>query len=197
MNEDWPINPDYWDTTPVDISQAMKISGWMRDWELYWLAKQAKKHKRIVEMGSYCGRSTRALGDNTDGIVYAIDDWKGPRETLYGTPVPTIENPFHVFSFNLRDLIKQGKVVYIISDHEGIRRLDFLGEVPDMVFIDGDHQYQNVFRDIAFWRARVPRGGLLCGHDASWPGVKLALKDLLPEAKVIEHTDIWAYEPQG
>src|SRR5258708_38660332 len=52
----------------------------MSEAELTWLAEQAACHKVIVEVGSYLGRSTRALGDHTTGIVYAIDDWYGPRD---------------------------------------------------------------------------------------------------------------------
>src|SRR3954470_12383000 len=64
----------------IDITRALAIDGFMEEQELVWLAQQAKIHKCIVEIGSLLGRSTRALLDHTEGIVYAFDDWKGPRD---------------------------------------------------------------------------------------------------------------------
>jgi hypothetical protein len=58
---------------------AIEIPGWMSEIDLQWLGEQAKHHDLIVEIGSYQGRSTRALGDNARGVVYAVDDWKGLR----------------------------------------------------------------------------------------------------------------------
>jgi len=48
--------------------------------------------------------------------------------------------------------------------------------------------------DIGFWRQRVDRGGLICGHDYndSWPNVKAAVLDAFGgEAFVAPDTSIW------
>ena len=37
--------------------------------------------------------------------------------------------------------------------------------IADLVFIDADHTYQAVKRDIQMWASKVRRGGFLCGHD--------------------------------
>ena len=68
-------------TTPLKLDKALSIPGWMTVTEFCWLAEQATKHLRIVEIGSYLGRSTRALADNTPGWVLAVDDWMA-REML-------------------------------------------------------------------------------------------------------------------
>ena len=52
-----------------------------------------------------------------------------------------------------------------------------------MVFIDGGHEYEEVKRDILIWKERLRPGGLLCGHDVSWPGVRKALTELVPNWK--------------
>lgn len=39
----------------------------------------------------------------------------------------------------------------------------------DFVFVDGDHTYRGVSRDLAAWAPKVRRGGLLCGHDIDSP----------------------------
>jgi len=47
----------------IDISRADKIQGWMEIEELRWLAETAKMHSNICEIGSWKGRSTRAMAD--------------------------------------------------------------------------------------------------------------------------------------
>jgi hypothetical protein len=64
----------------VNIENALKITGWMEDHSLVWLAEQAAIHNSIVEVGCWRGKSTTCLADNTSGIVYAVDHWKGSEE---------------------------------------------------------------------------------------------------------------------
>ena len=60
-----------------DITNALKVPGWMWQHELQWLADQATRYSKIVEIGSWRGRSTRALADNTPGTVTAVDGFVG------------------------------------------------------------------------------------------------------------------------
>lgn len=170
----------------VDITRALAIDGWMSEQELTWLAEQAIEHRSIVEIGSYLGRSTRALLDHTSGVVYAIDDWRGPRDaymskedrrTLYRRFIDSVAEYYHV-----------GKLKTIVTDHKHIK--DFQVS-PDMVFIDGSHEYEDVKRDILFWKDKIVPGGLLCGHDANWEDVLKAVVECLGDAEVAEGTTIW------
>jgi hypothetical protein len=49
------------------------------------------------------------------------------------------------------------------------------------VYIDANHEYASVVEDIALWRPKVRKGGILAGHDYSdaWPGVVQAVKEQL------------------
>jgi len=158
----------------------------MSESELYWLATQARKHQLIVEIGSFLGRSTRALADHTPGKVLAIDDWQGVRLTHWGDQVPVPPNCYETFCKNLSDLIPS-KVIPISTDHAHIP----FDAHADLVFIDGDHEYESVKRDIKYWR---PRCGFLCGHDSRWRGVERALEELCPNYSGVAQTSIW-YDP--
>jgi hypothetical protein len=159
----------------------------MQEGELEWLAQQAAQHKVIVEIGSYLGRSTRAMADNTNGIVYAVDDWKGPRDIEI--PAEERERLFDRFMENMDGL--QGRLQVIKQDHANAT----VDCSPDMVFIDGDHDYENVVRDIKRWLPRLAPGGLICGHDAFDEDVSRAFKEVLGEdTPVVQFTTIWYRE---
>src|SRR5438552_2962371 len=129
---------------PLDISKAEEIFGWMSSQELTWLAEQASSHCLLAELGTYNGRSTRALADNTSGIIWAIDTW----EKADYMPQLSME-PWIAFQLNLADHLDSGRVRAVKINHKDIhpfalsqlRRLDF-------VFIDGDHSVEAVRRDI-------------------------------------------------
>src|SRR5437899_7204518 len=142
------------------ITKALSIDGWMNPAELQWLAEQAKQHNVIVEVGSYLGRSTRALGDNTLGKVFAIDDWYGPRDVILGAAER--EYCYDNFYKNLKDLIDATKVIPVKLNHRKARELSIYA---DMVFIDGDHEYEGVKDDISIWWNPLQPGGLMCGHE--------------------------------
>ena len=53
----------------------------------------------------------------------------------------------------------------------------FADETQDMIFIDGDHTYNGVSRDIANWTPKVKKGGYVCGHDINQPQIRKAVKE--------------------
>jgi hypothetical protein len=163
----------------VNISTALEIEGWMSSLELQWLSEQAVTHDVIVELGCYYGRSTRALADHCPGTVYAVDNW----EMLWEK-----EKTFRKFQENLSS--SKGRVVPVHADHMNIGQ--WLYKRPNMVFIDGDHRYDNVYHDIEYWLAWCAPGALFCGHDYTegWD-VDRAVRAFFPHAKLVPETSIW------
>jgi len=170
----------------MDLAKAFSIQGWMEPTELAWLADQASRHKVIAEIGSYMGRSTRALADNTRGIVYAIDDFGGPREI----EIADRDSIFNKFVENMAGL--EGRLSVIRANHRNLPPIDFR---PDMVFIDGAHEYDAVKADIEFWLPRLAPKGLICGHDYNWAsGVNQAVQEKFEHFEVAYNTSIWFKE---
>lgn len=170
------------------LGKASEIGGWLSLREAEWLAEQASKHTRIVELGSCYGRSTRAMADNTWGTIWAIDNWQGPQDVHWGTEKrATVKSEFLA---NLKEHIESGRVIPITADHAHVDEFETIPQ-PDMVFIDGDHSLEAVQRDIGIWKERLEPGGLICGHDSDWAAVKKAVRDMLPGAEVVERTALW------
>ncbi len=158
--------------------------------ELAWLALQAEKHYRIVEVGSFLGRSTRAMADNTPGWVMAFDNWFGPREIA----MDGREHVYEVFRKNMNGLVETNKLLILSGDHGDLNLIPTWLQ-PDMVFIDGSHDYESVKRDILIWKDLMVPGGLLCGHDAQMPEIQQALNETLPGWMVATGTTIWGLPP--
>jgi hypothetical protein len=191
------------------VKSAEAVEGWMNPIELRWLATQASTRNVVVEVGSWKGRSTKALAIATPGIVYSVDNWLAvppaleSRHKCHEWALVSKTSPEYVmglFLANLRDEISTGKCLSVnVSSVGGPDRLRaILGDrKADMIFIDADHDYCNIKKDISAWRPMLAQGGLFCGHDfgVSWPGVRKAVREDVPGFRVVEGGTIW-YAPQ-
>jgi hypothetical protein len=54
---------------------------------------------------------------------------------------------------------------------------------PDVVYIDGDHEYESVVMDLRMWLERLSETGALIGDDYGWPGVRRAVNEILADAQ--------------
>jgi predicted O-methyltransferase YrrM len=177
----------------INLEVALKIPGWMSEEELSWLAEQAQTHQRIVEVGCWRGRSTRALADNTSGKVWAVDTWRGSTEH-YGELI----QHGRCWLYNEFMANKAANVTEVcMSSISAARMLCSVEQktpVPfDMVFLDGAHDYESVKADILAWQPLLSNFGLLCGHDygnVDYSGVKQAVDELVPNASLAVGT-IW------
>jgi predicted O-methyltransferase YrrM len=55
--------------------------------------------------------------------------------------------------------------VELIASDSAAAAERFAPHAVDFAFIDADHSYDAVKRDIAAWRPRIKPGGILAGHD--------------------------------
>jgi len=183
----------------LKLDKAKACDGFMSDEELAWLAKEAKKHKVIVEIGSWHGKSTRALGDNTDGVVYAIDHFNGSKTEPQNHGSAKLNDGDHAFlefCDNNFDLIQSGKIIPLRGTNTNIfNLLKKKGLSADMIFIDAGHTYEEVVEDIENFKQLLAPEGLLCGHDyCNWVGVKQAVDERIPFFGQAVGTSIWYME---
>jgi hypothetical protein len=181
----------------MNLTAALKIHGFTNEGELRWLAEQASIRSKIVEIGSWKGRSTRAMADNTNGTIYAVDTWKGTPEDphfkeLIGKPDSYL---IDLFGANMDPLWFEPPHKVRCVQLPSLEAAKYIGgRAPfDMIFIDAAHDYENVVADIRAWQPLLAPGGLLCGHDfePGRGGVIRAVKDCLPNARRLGIGTIW------
>ena len=176
------------------IAHALNISGYMVPVELTYLAEVASRSHRIAEIGSFQGRSTRALADNTPGVVYAVDTWNGSdeewhRALLKGKPPNWL---LEEFLRNMKGL--SNVTICRQTSLEAARRFSDSKTAFDLVFIDASHDYASVSADIKAWEPLLQPGGIFCGHDFNYrafPGVARAVNELVPRFRVVKGTSLW------
>lgn len=177
----------------VNLTRAKRISGWMNEKELEFLANIAKYAEVTIEIGSYYGRSCMAIADNTPGKVYAVDPYMGEYPTMNNNiRLDFDEETREVFMYNLSEHIETGKVV----PFRGVFT-DFSPDVKaDFVFIDGDHSYEGCLSDIKHAMKLINPKGVIAGHDfgtEGFQGVDKSVKEMFgDEFKVVE--TIWAVQ---
>jgi predicted O-methyltransferase YrrM len=175
----------------LNLDRARSIVGWMTDPELEFLAKTARNSDIIVEFGCYCGRSTRAMLDNTKALLFAVDPWVPEYYDKNGKPLNILRpDAYECFRQNVSEYISSGQCEIIRCKS---------GEFPEIgrgfasfVFIDADHRFEEVIRDIHLARKLVAKGGIIAGHDYGrddWPGVKQAVDLIFPESQKV--ASIW------
>lgn len=130
------------------------------------LQQALKEGITVAEIGSWKGMSTSVLAKTVspfNGKVFAIDHWQGSD----GVPEhkqAKISEMFSLFRHNMKAL---GVLDYI---HPLVMSSDIAASLftpysLDFVFIDADHRYSYVKKDIAMWLPKVKSGGIIAGHD--------------------------------
>ena len=186
-----PYNPEYLGATKFYCEYPDQgIEGWMLFPELTWLYETAKKYKSICELGSWKGRSTHALCTGASiggGHITAVDHFQGSDDerdlTREAAKHTDVYGDFckNTAGFTNLTVIKQSceKAVEDIPDG-----------AFEVVFIDAEHSYQAVCRDIKQWLPKATK--ILCGHDYMdrWPELKNAVRDTIGQPDEV-HGTIW------
>lgn len=171
----------------MNIDRALACNGWMSEEELRFLAETAEKSNRIVEIGSWAGRSACAFGVNTPGVVFCVDVWE---RNLVHDETATPEGNLDVSLFNefRKNLAGLPVIPVVLDSLTAAERFRIAGEKFDLIFIDGDHREAAVRMDLYAWRPLLAEGGIFCGHDYgfdNWPDVKAVVDEVVGPVSVI------------
>ena len=142
---------------------------------LYDHALQASRLGPVLEIGSYCGKSTIYLGlacRAHNSTVFALDHHRGSEEHQRGEffhdpdlydSTEGIMDTFREFRRNIGDAGLDGVVVPVVAGSESTARH---WQTPlAMVFIDGGHSLEAALTDYRCWMPHLMRGGILAIHD--------------------------------
>lgn len=171
---------------------------------LYRLCQRVPTGGRVLEIGSYLGASTTAIGHAILGRgieLYCLDCWHDYQaqgffgHTLAGTGA-TDQSIFSRFQANTSFL---GEQLRILKGTSAQFRSFLPASFFDLIFIDAAHDYESVKEDIRIAFKAIAPGGIICGHDyhSDGEGVLKAVNQLIADVDAItvkgtiRGTSIW------
>jgi cephalosporin hydroxylase len=160
------------------------IEGWFDFEELYFqMVAKAPVNARFVEVGSWLGKSSAYMalkikGSGKNIRFDCIDVWEFVSdEPFYHKDIQRLGDIYFIFLDNMNktnslDIVKPIKLGSVkaskLYDNNSL----------DFVFIDANHTYEFVRKDIEAWLPKIKVGGYIGGHDYnSCEGVKRAVDE--------------------
>ncbi len=150
----------------------------------------------VVEIGSHLGASTRFIAQSLpeNGVVYAVDHWLGDVSWHF-------QNQSIFYQQFLSNVI-HAKLCHKIVPMRmtSLEAAETIEAKPDLVFIDGSHDYKSVYEDLTAWYPHVKVHGILCGDDYHWGKshpVKTAVNQFARENNLkikLVHNWFWYFE---
>lgn len=176
----------------IVVVENIDHDGWFNFSKFYdFIIEENPDFRSFVEVGVWTGRSIAYLAKITpeDAKIRAVD--------LFGdTYKPNLRNLVtDVYSAYNHYLVKEG-VRDKICDYKC-----YSWDAPDLfpdasmdfVFIDADHKYDSVKKDIEKWLPKIKKNGIISGHDYREPsednGVKTAVDEIFPDAQLFG--EVW------
>lgn len=176
------------------------------EWRNYWPPNQAmygmfqmleyleqniyfEGHTEMIEIGSYMGESaTMFASSNLFNTVTCIEPFEGEEEfnDIYGYDWDLVKKEFKTNTRYFDNIVLHEEFSYDISHI-------FKNESQDFIYIDANHSYEDIKKDIELYLPKVKKGGYIGGHDyiPHFSGVIKAVNEMLGEPDEIFRDHSW------
>lgn len=153
------------------------------------LKHYVKPSMRIVEVGSWKGFSTsvilKCIAELEDTHLFCVDHWLGSKGTKQEEKV--VSSGDTIYPAFLHNMFRLGYITRITPIRlPSVQAATlFPDEYIDFLFLDADHTYNPVKKDIEAWWPKLKAGGIFCGHD-----MECLYKDLREDLKHPKYLEI-------
>lgn len=175
------------------------LQGWDSQNAVFRTVIEARRPKLIVEVGTWKGASAihmasicRELGLSTE--IVCVDTWLGNwqhwsrKEGVGSRQDLRLVNGYpHLYYQFMSNVVSEGYSHIItplpLTGVAGAKLFAHYRIRPDVIYIDGDHEYESVIWDLRGWLAVLAEDGILMGDDYNWPGVKRAADEVCADSR--------------
>ncbi len=151
--------------------------GWSRAYPL-WCAV-IREHGLLTgaEIGvAFGGHSEAILSTTGVGRLYSVDMFR--HDPAYHDPLNFTQEQFdQLYPFVQSRLSRFGDRCELVRLESGDAARSLPDEL-DFVYLDANHSFEGVFRDLGLWAEKVRDGGIIGGHDyghPDFPGIRIAV----------------------
>lgn len=185
------------------------LRGWGGDSPVFGELVREVRPSLIIEVGSWKGASAVSMAEavrqaGLDAKILCIDTWLGALEfrmdqndverfqaleSVHGYP-----SVYYRFLANICHSNNQSRVVpFPLDSSSAALWLLSHGVEADLIYIDGSHEEEAVYRDLADYRQILSPRGVIFGDDWDWASVRAAVSTFARESKlqVVLRQDKW------
>jgi len=168
-----------------------------------WLTQQ--KYANVAEVGVCRGEFSYTLLAAWVGRLFMVDAWKHYDDPAYRN-IANATQEEHEINFHKASFVAQhfGQRAQIIRGDSFEVAQQFPDGFLDAVYLDSNHTYEHVKKELAAWVPKIKYGGAIAGHDfldAELPdgsfGVKRAVMEhfngRMPNILTTEAYPSWVY----
>lgn len=162
------------------------LTGWFTFERLYRdMAKNLPDSSTIVEVGVYEGKSFGYL------LCEMVNAGKQFNITAVDSFTFTGKNGKSILDNFIENMKPVDGLYKIIKDLSWNAASNFEDESIDFAFLDADHIYTSIKKDILAWLPKIKKGGIIAGHDYcnEHPGVIQAVDEIFGEKLNKEYID--------
>lgn len=129
-----------------------------------------------IEIGVCAGVNSHMLLEACKNIstLYAVDSWAEFTDWNGVISQSMQDQAYADARTNLKEFKNRIKIIKSTSVDAAE---NFEDESMDFVFVDGSHAYEDVLNDLTNYYPKVKRGGIISGHDFSFPEVAGAIQE--------------------
>ena len=146
--------------------------------------------KIMVEVGSYMGESADIFATKV-AILTCVDSWipgYDDKDAASSTDMKLVEETFDKIVSD-----HSGKITKIKGKSEDVCPR-FEDNSLDIVYIDAEHTYRALTRDISIWKEKVKDTGWICGHDWQREDLRRAIIEVLGQPDKTFKDDSWCFK---
>jgi len=161
----------------------------------------SKNYTSFVEVGVWAGEGIVYLSNHSskDSRIFAVDLFEDTYKwTETDDHDPKLRNIVQdidqIYRKNIETNGQSTKITSIKSiSWEGPK---YIEDKVDFVFIDADHSFSSVTKDINSWLPMINNGGIIAGHDYRTPetkfnGVKSAVDNIFGDRVNLFESSVW------
>lgn len=172
------------------------LTGWGSTHPAFRALFEGLRPELVIEVGSWKGGSAVHMAGlmrefAIPGEIVCVDTWLGA--PIAWTEVPELKEGlrlhggypqlFYTFARNVLDAGMEDIITPLPAPSEGGHTvLKHFGVQADLIYIDADHDYEPVRRDLQrFFELLAPQGAMICDDFGCFPGVTDAVKAFAEE----------------
>lgn len=117
-----------------------------------------------VEVGSFKGQFTKEIISTWGGIIYMVDVWRSLSVGEYND-MSNHEWNRDAYYETMKSISGQEDRCFMLRMKSEFAVNLFVDESLDFIYIDANHSYEEVKKDLKLWFPKLRKGGLFSGHD--------------------------------